>query len=76
MVYQLVAAMVLLRRRLRIPLRSTIRDIVYVPKLETGIANDQFVSRLALLQRVAEKMSMRDLVEEFTMLRIWPLQTG
>ena len=30
--------------------------------------DDQFASRLALLRMMAEKMSMCDLVEEFTML--------
>ena len=41
-----------------------------------GITDDQFASQLALLRRVAKKMSMRDLVDEFTMLCIRPLQMG
>ena len=49
---------------------------VYVREPETEITDDQFTSRMTLLRRVAEKMSMRDLVEEFTMLRVWPLQMG
>ena len=58
------------------PLHSTNRDIAYVLEPKTEIMEDQFTSRLALLPRVTEKMSMRDLVEEFTMLRIQPLQMG
>ena len=41
-----------------------------------GITDDQFATWLALFRRVVEKMSMRDLVEEFTMLRVRPLRVG
>ena len=76
MVYRLVAAAILLQRWPYIPLRSTNLDIMYVPEPKTRIMDDQFASQLALLWRVAKRMSMRDLVVEFTMLRIWPLQMG
>ena len=70
---QVVKDMVLLHHGLWVPIRSTNREIKYIQTPVVEMLEARMTSRVELLRRVAQRMSMHGLAEEFTMLHLRPL---